>query len=245
VRTIRGLLMAALCAATPAGLAAQQAEVRTRLEARGLPADLVQSVTEVAAAADAQGLPAVAIVDKAIEGWAKRVPAPRVVAAVRQYAARLGEGRDAVGAAGLARPPEAVVIAAAEALGRGIGAEQVGQIVRAAGEPAALAPGLVVAAALAAQGLGGERAVGVVVEAMRAGRPVDELLDLPSVAREMQLRGMNAAEIGRRMMRGGGPGATRPGGAAGGAGPRPPGMPGGLPGQGTKQPGGRRPPGGA
>jgi len=231
----------------PAMLGAQDAGVRSRLAARGLPADLVRDVAAVAEDAAARGLPGDAVADKAIAGWAKHVPAARILSAVQQYAGRLDDAHAALGRSGLAEPGAEIVVAAAEAMGRGLGAAEVGTVVRAARAPAAIAPGLTVAAALTAQGLAATQAVSVVVDAMHRGRSVDQLLDIPSMARAMRSEGLDPEEIGRRMLRGQGggdergtmPGAT-PGGEVGGH--RPPGMPPGVPGQGDK-PAGHRPPG--
>lgn len=251
-RAMRYLLAAALL--LPSALAAQEVGVRARLSARGLPADLVRDVVAVADEASTHGLPGSAVADKAIEGWAKHVPAARILSAVQQYAGRLGEASGALGQAGLARPGAEVVVAAAEALGRGLGSEEVGAVVRAARAPATIAPGLAVATALAAQGLATDQAVRVVVDAMHRGRSVDQLFDIPSIARAMRSEGIDPGEIGNRMMRGEGegggqgakPGAV-PGGEGGGHRPpgMPPGMPPGIPGQGDQpSPMGHRPPGG-
>jgi len=245
----RGSLLAVLLL-WPAVLGAQNAGVRSRLVARGLSPELVRDVVAVADEAGARGLPADAVADKAIEGWAKHVPAERIVAAVRNYAGRLGEAQAALARAGLARPAPDVTIAATEALGRGLVAEQVGDVVRAARAPAAMAPGLTVVAALAAQGLTPGDAVGVVVDAMHRGRSVDQLLDIPSMARAMRSEGVEPGDIGRRMMRGDEPGVGRgapPGALPGGEAPgqRPPTLPAGLPGTGARlPPAGHRPPGG-
>ena len=237
--------LVALLLFLPAALAAQAPDVRARLVERGMPPELVRRVLDVSQSAAARGLPESAVADRAIEGWAKRVPPARIVAALEQYAVRLDDARDAVGLAGIAAPPPEMIVAAAEALGRGLRPAQVGAVVHAARTPGAVAPGLIVVTALAAEGLLPDAAVGVVVAAMRRGRSADQLLDLPSTARAMRAGGMEPGEVGRQMMRGGGPGAERPGGV----GPRPPGMPSGMPpgmpGIGSQRPpGGHRPPGG-
>jgi hypothetical protein len=232
----------ALLLCWPVALAAQGQDVQARLADRGLPPELVQRVVEVAQAAEARGLPGDALTDRAIEGWAKRIPPARIVAALEQYTVRLGAGRDAVGQAGIAAPLPEMIVAAAEALGRGLVPAQVGAVARAARTPSAVAPGLSVVTALAAEGLAPDAAVDVVVAAMRGGRSPDHLLDLPSTARAMRAGGMEPGEVGRRMMHGGGPG----GGGHGGEGPRPAGMPPGMPGRGGPGPssGGHRGPGG-
>jgi hypothetical protein len=239
--------LAGLLLVLPGVLPAQQDAVRARLEARGLPADIAGRIAEVAAEARSQGLPADALVGKAVEGWAKHVAGPRLVAAVQQYAVRLGSARDAVVGAGLAEPPGDVVVAAGDALGQGLGVGEVEILIRAGARSRALGAGLSVAGALAAQGLGPSRATGIVAEALRTGRPIADVLDLPSVARALRAQGLGTAEIGRRMMSGGGALGPASGGVGGAGGARPGGVPQGMPGGQQNQPsvppgGGHRPP---
>jgi hypothetical protein len=197
---IRLLLVAGVLAAAPPGLAAQQGGVEARLTARGLPTDLAQQIQAIATDAAAQGVPADPLADKAIEGWAKHVPAVRIVSAVRLFAGRMAEAGVAVRGAGFQAPPGAVIAAAAEAMGGGLGVEEIRSVVRAASAPEAAAPGLSVAAALTAQGLASKQAVTIVVDAMRRRRPMSQLLDLPSVARSMHEQGMSPGEIGEKLM---------------------------------------------
>ncbi len=183
-------------------LAAQQ-ELRARLESRGLPADLVQQVTAIAAEATAHGLPSAPLGDKAIEGFAKQVPAPRIVAVVRQYGARMVDARSAVQGAGVSEPGGGLITAATDALGRGFAPAEISRVVRAAPQSNLAAPGLTVAAALAAQGMPTQVAADVVAQAMEGGSTAAQILDLPSVARAMQSGGMTPDDAGREMLRGG------------------------------------------
>jgi len=195
-------LALALLAAVPATLAAQEAggSVEARLSARGLPADLVHEVQRVATDAAAHGVPAGPIADKAIEGWAKHVPAARIVAALRTFAGRMAEAGAAVRSGGLERAPGTVIAAAAEAMGGGLKPDEVSSVVRAAGTAEEAAPGLSVATSLTAQGLASRQAVTIVVDAMVHKRPMSQLLDLPSVARSMHDEGMSPGEIGDRLL---------------------------------------------
>ncbi|OGU00654.1 MAG: hypothetical protein A2085_07305 [Gemmatimonadetes bacterium GWC2_71_10] len=236
VRILSGFAVAwllAMVVSAPAPLLAQAAAVHTQLAARGLPADLTVAVESLAARAGAQGLPWEPLADKAIEGWAKHVPAARIVAAVRVFAGRMGEGRSAVRGAGVAEPDAALIRAAAEALGSGLAQPEIGAVVRAAPRLALAAPALTVAAALRAQGFSSEQAVAVVAESMRGGRTMTQLLDIPQAARAMQLQGMPPGEIGRRILRAPPHGTIMPGVPG-----MPPGgmLPGGMP------PGGMPPP---
>ena len=219
---IRGLFAAAVLAAAPALLAAQQDAVDARLQARGLPADLARDVAAVAADASARGVPSGPLADKAVEGWAKRVPAARILTAVRAFADRLADARDAVRTAGLVEPPGDVVVAAAEAMGTGLVAANVASVVRAVPNPGAAAPALSVTAALVAQGLGGEQAAAIVVRALRGHRPMVQLLNLPSQARVMHSEGLAPGEIGSKMLEGGDEGGEH---TVTTRGVRPPGVP--------------------
>ena len=187
----------------PAVAAAQGVSVETRLETRGVPAGLARQVAAIAADAASRGVPEGPLADKAIEGWAKQVPAERIVEAVRRFADQMSSARDAVREAGVAAPSGAVIAAAAEAMRSGMRPEQVRSVVQAAAAADVAAPGLSVAAALSAQGLGGDQAGKIVVGAMHSHQSMAVLLDLPSVARAMQDQGLSASDIEHRMLNGG------------------------------------------
>lgn len=222
MRLLLGLLPLVI---VPAQLAAQQADFRARLAARGVPADLADQVAAIAASASARGVPEGPLADKAIEGWAKRVPEARIVAALRTFADRMAVAVDAVRAGGLESPPGQVVAAAAEAMGGGLGASDVRAVVRAAPNATAAAPGLSVVAALTAQGLASNQAVAIVVGAMHSHHSVSDLLNLPSLARSLHDQGMSASDIGQHMLDGDGDADGHQGGRSGGFGEHPSGVP--------------------
>jgi len=208
-------LAAAACAAalTTLPLAparAQQGDLRARLEARGLPAELVDGVASAAAGATARGRPTEPHADRALEGWAKRVPSARILSVVRQFAERMGEARATLRSSGLTAPAGDLVAAAAEAMSRGMSATQVAEVVRVAPESPSAAQSLRVATALSAQGMAMDQAVSVVAQAMHDQRGVEQILDLPSTMRAMQARGMTPPEIGSQLRQGGGIGGPRP-----------------------------------
>ena len=219
----RTLLITALMAIPCQLLAQEEQTVRMQLQDRGLPPALVDEVSAVAADATAQGLPPNMMVDKAVEGWAKGVPHARIMAVVQQQSRMLGQASEALRAQGWDTPPGPMITASAEAMGRGISAQQVGVVVEAAPTPEAAGAGLRVAAALSAQGLGNEQAVQVVARAMNRGETPEEILNMPSFARAMRAGGMGTAQIGERLMQGGG--AMRGAGTGPGMGTRPPGVP--------------------
>lgn len=184
----------------------QEPAVQELLVARGAPAEFADRVAAIVASATADGLPTGPIAQKALEGWAKRgrVPPDRIISVLGGLTQRLRQGRDAATAAGLASPPGAVVAAAAEALGRGLTAEQVGEVIRAAPTPEAAATGITVAASLAAQGLETAAAVTAVSDAYADAQPPELLLELPSALAELMARGVPLPDVARQILEGGG-----------------------------------------
>jgi hypothetical protein len=225
MRTIGAAVVAAGLLVAPGLLLAQAGGVEGRLTARGVPAALAHQVAAIAADATARGVPDGPLADKAIEGWAKQVPADRIVAAVHRFADQMMAARDAVRSGGMDSPSGTVIAAAAEAMRSGMRPEQVRSVVQAASVAEVAAPGLSVAAALSAQGLGGDQAVKIVVGAMHNHQSMSELLDLPSVARAMHEQGMSPGDIEHRILDGGGGGDGRDGKRWGDHGDRPPTVP--------------------
>ncbi len=211
---ILGLAVASVLA--PRKAETQQPNIRDQLVARGAPTAFANPVAAIVAAARADGLPTEPLASKALEGWAKRgrVPPERVLAVLEQLAGRLEAGRDATAAAALDPPPGSVVAAAAEALGRGMTAAHVRAVIQSAPTPAAAATGLMVASALAAQGLETAAAVKAVRDAHAQGRPPEEVLEFPSAVADLLGRGVPMSDVARRILEGGGlPLAVAAGGA--------------------------------
>ncbi len=195
----------AITVAAPA-VALQQADVRAELITRGAPQGFADRVATIVAAAGEAGLPTAPLSSKALEGWAKRgrVPPERVLVVLGDLANRLEAGRDITVEAGLDPPPGSVVAAAAEALGRGMTAEDVAAILDAAPTRDVAATGLTVAASLAAQGLDRAAAVRAVREASGEGRPPEEVLEFPSAVANLLAQGVPMADVARRILEGGG-----------------------------------------
>src|SRR5258708_11356017 len=104
----------------PAVLSAQasvavQTDVRAILVARGMTSALAESVAVVAREASGRGLSSQPVVDKAVEGWFKHVPPPRILAAVRDLAGRMDQVRTELRGAGMAEPDGSGIGAAAGA----------------------------------------------------------------------------------------------------------------------------------
>ena len=200
------MLAAVLLVLRAGSAAAQTRDVRAELAARGAPPDFVERVGATVDATRVQGLPPEPLIDKALEGWAKRnrVPPERVLAVLEQLRGRLAEGRAAAVRAGMADPPGAVVAASAEALGRGITADEVRELVATASDADQAAAGLTVAASLCAQGLDREAAVRAVEDTYRGHSGSEGLFELPSAVADLRGRGTPMADVARRIMQGGG-----------------------------------------
>lgn len=221
----------------------QRVEQRmTRLQER-LGEEATERMREIVQRAEQRGVPSGPLLDKALEGAAKGVPAERVTAALSAYAGRLGRGAELLGS----EASSSEVVAAADALSRGVSGEAVREVARAAPSGGRAIP-LVVLGDLAEAGVPVERAVGVVREALERGHAGEALLEVPARVRRMVRQGVPPAEaadrapamVGRRA----GPPEGRPGAGQGsphrgGAPPVPPGSgPPGDPGGGSGGQGG-------
>jgi len=192
---------------SPAMLAGQatvaaQSDVRAMLVARGIAPALAESVAVVARETSGRGLSSQPVVDKAVEGWFKHVPPPRILAAVRDLAGRMDQVRTELRGAGLAELDGSVIGAAAESRAQGIVRGDQADIIRAAKSPTAASAGLAVSAALVVQGLDARTSARLVVESFRRGRTASQVLDLPSAARALQMRGTPTSEVGRELLEG-------------------------------------------
>ncbi len=118
-----------------------------------LPPAAAAQVRAIAAQASARALPAASLVQKAIEGAAKGVPAARIVAAVQALADQLASAAGAIHDAGITLPDSASIEAGAFALTAGLSAAQVRALAKAAGTTGQRATALGVAGTLAALGV--------------------------------------------------------------------------------------------
>lgn len=190
-----------------------QTGVAERLRGRVAP-EVVVAAQRLAREAAAKGIPVELIVQKAIEGGAKGVPAPRVVAALEALAVRLETAARAARSAGLAAPDPATVESGAFALGTGIGEQQLERLVRSSRPPHAPDVTLRVAGALAALGVPPGQTVELVVQAIEAGRPVAGVVSLPAQVQVGIGRGLTPADAAAGAARGsgrGGPSQQSPG----------------------------------
>lgn len=171
------LLRLIVLAVVPGALAGQ--DVAKQLDGRVSPA-VRQAVVTIAADAAARGLPVEPLVEKAIEGGAKGVPADRVIAAVRALAGRLGDAMSALRAAGVVAPSGDVVEGGADALNAGLTSGDVRDLVRVSRPPYDPSLTLRVAATLVALGVPPDQALRLVNAMITAGRSPGDLLTLPA-----------------------------------------------------------------
>ena len=176
-----------------------QADVAERLRGR-VPPEVVAAVVRLAAAAT-NGVPVDPLVQKAIEGSAKGIPAPRVVVALEELARRLETSVVALRAAGLAAPDPGTVEAGAFALGTGIADGEVGQLARLSRPPVTPEATLRVAGALTAMGVPHAQAVELLSQAIQGGGSAGDISSLPAQVQAGVGRGLTpgqaASAVGR------------------------------------------------
>lgn len=217
-------ISAVLIACAALAAAAQDSRLATRLDAR-----TAAAVTRVLDSARARSLPTEPLVQKALQGAAKRAPSERVVGAVRELMGELTVARSALGA----RSTEAELVAGAGALHAGIPAETLTRIrgVR-SGQAVTVAVGTL--ADLVARGVPVEDAVSAILTL--AGRGVADADVLAF-----------STQVGRDIAAGAPPAVAarvRAGGRASGARPATvPGRPDNAPRAGGRRPAGQTPPG--
>ncbi len=180
------LVLALAFAVTPAALGAQTGNGSTRLAGR-VPAAALPAIDSILAAAVAESLPTEPLVQKALEGSAKNIPADRLVNGVRRGYLQLRQARMIVSRAvpGQA-PPEGHVAAVAAALARGLSGPVVERLLTVApNEPPG--PALHAAADLVAHHFDPDSAADLLVDAHNKGLRGVRLLDV-AVAADHELQ---------------------------------------------------------
>jgi len=184
---VKQLLLVALVALVP-GTVCAQGPGATKLAGR-IPPEAVPAIDSLIAAAVAESLPTEPLVQKALEGSAKGIPADRLVNGVRRGLVQLREARVLVGRALPGQPqPEGHVAAVAAALARGLPpsiAERM--LIMAADEPPA--PALHAAADLVAHRFNPDSAADLLVAAHAMGLRGERLLDVAIAADQELQRG--------------------------------------------------------
>lgn len=182
----------ALALALVAGPLAAQS-VQGRLAGR-IPSAAVPAVDSLVQAARSDGLPTEPLIQKALEGGAKQVPAPRIVGAVRVSLSQLREARDLLIRAGdepPALPGEVTTVA--WALRRGLPAPVVERVVAALPHPPRAAA-MHAVADLAAHRFDPDSAADLIIAAIDDGLERERLLDVSTAALHEVQRGRTRAE---------------------------------------------------
>lgn len=198
---------------------------RIRVE---LPQGALERIEARIAAARAEGLPVEPLMDKAVEGLAKRVPGPRIASAVDQLAGELGRARTLL--ADGVPPGPTDVAAVADAMRRGVPEMAIQRVARDAGPEEPVAMTVHTLGDLMDRGVPVEQALAV-MEAWRSrGARRDELRELPGAIDRLMRQGILAGQAAAAVanaMRGGAGGDGRGGdqrpGMRGGGPPIPPG----------------------
>lgn len=159
------------------GALAGQQTVTQRLTGHVAPS-VVVAVQALADSAGARGLPVAPLVNKALEGGVKGVPADRIVSAVRTVFAQLGVSAGALRGAGVTTPE--AIEAGAFALAAGLDSNDVATVARSADRSHPAATALQVVATLVALGVPKGQGVALVQATIRSGQPVADLESLPS-----------------------------------------------------------------
>jgi hypothetical protein len=172
-------------------LAAQ--DMRGRLEGR-IPSAAVPAVDSLVEVAAREGLPTEPLVQKALEGGAKRVTTPGIVAAVATSVAQLRDARALLVSAGDEPPATpAEITTVAWALRRGLPASVVARVV-AALPSAPRAAALHAVADLAAHHFAPDSAADLIIAAIHQGLQRERLLDVSAAAVHELQRGHTRAE---------------------------------------------------
>ena len=195
----RTVHMAVIAVATLLALppsAAGQASALERLD-QALPAEAAARIRVIAAESRERGVPPGLVINKALEGSAKGISPARIVPAVEQYAARLGQARAILGPD--RRPADLMVVA--EAVRRGVPESEIRELARTRGD---IAIPLVAVGELSAAGIPTDRAFRMVRDALDGGQGGDRLLAFSRAVRRQVRNGMapdRAVEVVRQRMR--------------------------------------------
>jgi hypothetical protein len=193
VKVMRSLILAAVLTTSSANVLHGQDRV-ARLRAAYAPEAAAQ-IEAVVEAAGRDGVPMGPLYDKALEGAAKRVPAARVLPALREYSGRMQRAQGLLGGT----PDVPWVVAGADALRRGVSSDALTSIGREAGNRTPLA--LVVIGDLVEAGVPAGRAMEVMREALVRTTGEEGLLDVPTALRRLVREGDMAPEAAGRVLR--------------------------------------------
>ena len=195
-------------------VASQQPVPAVEQLAGRVPDAVVAVVRELAPSAAARGLPIDPLIQKALEGSAKGVPAELVANAVRQVVAQLDTAATGLHEGGLSAPDTVLVAAGGFAVNAGLHDRDIAEVASSGAPAISLVVGLRVAGTLAALGVPPADAVNLVTASLRAGNQPGELLGLPGrvqaevahgVPPGQAAKGLARAAAAQGGRRGGGP----------------------------------------
>ena len=170
-----------------------QESARERAQ-RFLAPDVFAELSQLATEVSATGVPDEPLYTKALEGVAKRVPPNRLVPAVRDYAARLGEARQALGTD--ASIP--LLVAGADALQRGVTRDALESLP----SDRPRSPMAVLALTeLIESGVPRDRAIQILREAMQQRTRDDRVLDISARVRQLIRQGVAPQDAIERVRR--------------------------------------------
>jgi len=178
--------------ALPVSLLGMQQTIAERLDGR-VPPDVGMLVQQLGIAASARGLPVDPLIQKAIEGSAKGVPAQRISAAVRLVVAQLDTAATALREGGVTTDT-LVIAAGAFAINAGLSGHDLTALARTRAATPALMVGLRVAGTLAAMGVPPAEDIGLISTKLRSGQPAADLLELPGSVQAEVSRGVTPAQ---------------------------------------------------
>ena len=162
--------------------------------------ELASLVVQLGTAASARGLPIDPLIEKAIEGSAKGIPAERVATAVRLVAMQLDTAAAALREGGA--DPDTLEIAAGEfAITAGLSGSDITALARTGAKAPALTVGLRVAGTLAALGVPPAEDIGLVSVTLRSGEPSADLLLLPAHVQSEVAKGVTPAQAAAGLAR--------------------------------------------
>ena len=170
-------------------------DITARLAGRVSP-EVAALVQQMATAAAARGLPVDPLIQKAIEGSAKGVPADRIAVAVRALASQLDVAAAALNRAGPAHPDTNAIAAGAFALNAGLSDTNVTDLARVSAPRHTEAPTLRVAGTLVAMGVPAAQTVELITQVIAAGGESVDVVALPAqvTAGVSQGRGVTPAQ---------------------------------------------------
>ncbi|HYT62355.1 MAG TPA: hypothetical protein VEL50_00555 [Gemmatimonadales bacterium] len=186
---------------TVLALLGMQQGIADRLSGR-VPPDVGAAVESLGTDAAARGLPIDPLIQKAIEGSAKRVPPERVIAAVRLVVMQLDTAAAALRAGGMISDTLAIA-AGAFAINAGMGARDITNLVLRGGGQTAVNVRLElnVAGTLVAMGVPSSEAANLVSASLQSDSPATKLLSLPSRVQGEVSRGATPAQAAAGLAR--------------------------------------------